>query len=118
MHLYEDRGEGFLEPLNGQFAIALWDAGQRQLVVARDRFGIKPLYWTEIDGGLVFGSELKALLPHPQLPRQRDPRAIEDYFAYGYIPEPKTMALGGVATGSMKAQLAASVTGTVSTIGS
>ena len=74
------------------FAFAIWDRKRRHLFLARDRLGIKPLYYALLPNGhFVFGSELKALLPHPRLPRQRDPKAIEDYFAYGYIPEPRTI---------------------------
>src|SRR5215210_8278533 len=65
VHLYEDRGPRFVEALRGMFAVALWDARERRLVLARDRFGIKPLYYRSADGTLSFASELKALLRQP-----------------------------------------------------
>jgi asparagine synthase (glutamine-hydrolysing) len=95
LHAWEAWSSACVDRLRGMFAFAIFDARRRQLFLARDRLGIKPLYYALLPNGhLVFGSELKALLPHPQLPRQRDPRAIEDYFAYGYIPEPKTIFSG------------------------
>ena len=95
LHAWEAWGSACVDRLRGMFAFAILDERRRQLFLARDRLGIKPLYYALLPNGhLVFGSELKALLPHPQLPRQRDPRAIEDYFAYGYIPEPKTIFSG------------------------
>src|SRR5690606_4387605 len=71
---------------------AIWDRHQKILFLARDRLGIKPLYYTWLNNGLfLFASELKALLVHPDLDRTLDHQAIEDYFAYGYVPEPKTI---------------------------
>src|SRR5688572_6672354 len=73
VHAYEEYGDECVKHLNGMFAIALWDARQCRLLLARDRLGIKPLYyWIDRDK-LVFGSELKALLLHPDVPRQVDP---------------------------------------------
>ena len=92
VHLYEQHGPRCVERLNGQFAFALWDRNQRRLFLARDRMGIKPLYYALLpDGHLIFSSELKALLIHPGLPRETDIRAVEDYFAFGYVPEPRTI---------------------------
>src|SRR3982751_99716 len=65
VHLYEQHGPAFAERLRGMFALAIWDSRERRLVLARDRFGIKPLHWARLPGGLAFGSELKALLPAP-----------------------------------------------------
>lgn len=88
-------GAACVHRLRGMFAFAIWDKKRRHLFLARDRLGIKPLYYALLPNGhFVFGSELKALLPHPQLPRTRDPKAVEDYFAYGYIPEPRTIYAG------------------------
>jgi asparagine synthase (glutamine-hydrolysing) len=88
-------GAGCVQRLRGMFAFAIWDKKHRQLFLARDRLGIKPLYYALLPNGhFVFGSELKALLPHPRLPRERDPHAVEEYFAYGYIPEPRTIFAG------------------------
>ncbi|TQE99637.1 MAG: amidotransferase 1, exosortase A system-associated, partial [Spiribacter salinus] len=84
-------GEACVERLRGMFAFAIWDRERQTLFLARDRVGIKPLYYAVLpDGRLLFGSELKALKAHPDLPREIRPDAVEDYFAYGYIPEPKT----------------------------
>src|SRR5258706_12006723 len=91
-HAWEEWGEACLHRPRGMFAIALWDARQQTLMLARDRLGKKPLYWSQLpDGQVIFGSELKALLAHPQVVREIDPRAVEDYFAYGYVPDPKTI---------------------------
>ncbi|MDX1251045.1 MAG: amidotransferase 1, exosortase A system-associated [Gammaproteobacteria bacterium] len=92
VHAWEQWGEDCVRRLRGMFAFAIWDRGRQTLFLARDRLGIKPLYYAPLaDGRVVFGSELKALLVHPDLPRQTDARAVEDYFAYGYVPEPKTI---------------------------
>ena len=92
VHAWEEWGENCVQRLRGMFAFALWDRSRRRLFLARDRLGIKPLFYATLpDGQLIFGSELKALLVHPGLKRELDPRAVEDYFAYGYIPEPKTI---------------------------
>ena len=74
------------------FAFAVWDKVNDSLFIARDRLGIKPLYYSLLDNGqLIFGSELKVLKQHPLCPRVLDPEAIEDYFTFGYIPEPKSI---------------------------
>ncbi|HEC20160.1 MAG TPA: amidotransferase 1, exosortase A system-associated, partial [Gammaproteobacteria bacterium] len=92
VHAWEEWGESCVERFRGMFAFALWDRNQRRLFLARDRLGIKPLYYALLpDGYLIFSSELKALLKHPGLPRRTDLRAVEDYFAFGYVPEPKTI---------------------------
>jgi asparagine synthase (glutamine-hydrolysing) len=92
VHAWEQWGEACVERFRGMFAFALWDANSETLFLARDRLGIKPLYYAELaDGTVLFGSELKALLLHPGLSREFDVCAIEDYFAYGYVPDPKSI---------------------------
>lgn len=92
VHAWEEWGEGCVERLRGMFAFALWDRKIETLFLARDRLGIKPLYYAYLPGGLfIFASELKALLLHPDLPHEIEPRSVEDFFAYGYVPEPRTI---------------------------
>ena len=92
VHAWEQWGEACVNRFRGMFAFALWDRNRQTLFLARDRLGVKPLYYALLpDGQFAFGSELKALLPHAQLARQIDPFAVEDYFAYGYVPEPRTI---------------------------
>jgi asparagine synthase (glutamine-hydrolysing) len=90
-HLYEEHGEGFVERLRGMFAVAVWDRKRRRLTLARDRFGIKPLYYRAAGGGLAFASELKAMLELPDLSREIDPRAVAAYLAFNSIPAPLTI---------------------------
>lgn len=95
VHAWEEWGEASVDRFNGMFAYAIWDANRQQVFLARDRLGIKPLYYAVTsDGFLVFGSELKALLAHPGVPRSLDVTAIADYFTFGYVPEPKTIFAG------------------------
>lgn len=92
VHAWEEWGEQCVNRFRGMFAFAVWDRNRQTLFLARDRMGIKPLFYAFLpDQKLIFGSELKALLKHPQLPRDIEPAAIEDYFAFGYIPDPKTI---------------------------
>ena len=91
VHLYEEHGEDFAERLRGMFAIAIWDARERRLLLARDRFGIKPLYYRLRDGALSFASELKALLEQPGFSREIDPRAVAAFLAFNSIPAPLTI---------------------------
>ena len=95
MHLYEDHGPGFVEKLRGMFAIALWDGRARRLVLARDRFGIKPLYYRLTAESLSFASELKALLKQPGFSREIDLSALETYLAFSFIPAPPDHLSGG-----------------------
>ncbi|HEY1284476.1 MAG TPA: asparagine synthase (glutamine-hydrolyzing) [Solirubrobacterales bacterium] len=90
-HLYEEHGEGFVRRLRGMFAIALWDARRRRLLLARDRFGIKPLYYREAGGELAFCSELKSMLELRRFSREIDPRALAAYLAFNSIPSPLTI---------------------------
>ena len=91
VHLYEQHGDAFVERLRGMFAIALWDRRERRLLLARDRFGIKPLYYRLHDGTLSFASELKALLEQPGFARRIEPRAVAAYLAFNSIPAPLTI---------------------------
>jgi asparagine synthase (glutamine-hydrolysing) len=91
VHLYEEHGEDMLGRLRGMFAIAIWDARARRLLLARDRFGIKPLYWRVSGGVLSFASELKALRGMPGFRGDLDPDAVEAYFAFNSIPSPMTI---------------------------
>lgn len=92
LYAYAAWGEACVNRFRGMFAFALWDRPRRQLLLARDRMGIKPLYYAPLaDGTVLFGSELKALTACPQLPRQLDPLAVEDYFGFGYVPEPRSI---------------------------
>ena len=76
-------GDQFLSRIDGMFALAIWDTRTRTLLLARDRFGKKPLYWFQGEGGsFVFGSEAKALLQHPAVPRALDPVALRRYLAF------------------------------------
>jgi asparagine synthase (glutamine-hydrolysing) len=88
VHLYEDRGPAFVDPLRGMFGIALWDSKRRQLTLARDRVGIKPLYYWATPEGLAFASELRSFLALDNFPRRIDPNAIARYLSLGYIPDP------------------------------
>jgi asparagine synthase (glutamine-hydrolysing) len=94
VHLYEEKGERFLKDLNGMFAFALWDARRGKLLLARDRFGKKPLYYF-IDGSrLLFASEIKGILADPSVPRQIDPEALSAYLSLGYVPCPASIFKG------------------------
>ena len=88
VHLYEQHGLDFLHHLNGMFAIALWDQKERQLVLARDRLGIKPLYIARVGNGVAFGSEPKALLEHPGVSREPNLVAIHHYLSFKNVPAP------------------------------
>jgi len=95
VHAWEAWGERCVERFRGMFAFALWDRNRETLFLARDRLGVKPLYYAPLaDGTLIFGSELKSLAAHPALARDIDPFAVEEYFALGYIPEPRTIFRG------------------------
>lgn len=92
VHAWEQWGEECVKHLRGMFAFVIWDRPKQTLFVARDRIGIKPFHYAVLPDGLfVFGSELKSILAVPALKREIDPRAVEEYFAYGYVPEPRTI---------------------------
>jgi asparagine synthase (glutamine-hydrolysing) len=89
VHAYEEFGTSCLNHLRGMFAFAIWDDGEKKLFIARDRVGKKPLYYSVTRSGtLVFGSELKSLLEHPDVTREINPRALDAYFSLGYVPDP------------------------------
>lgn len=91
VHAYAEWGDGMLSRLRGMFAFALWDEPQGRLLLARDRVGKKPLYYALNDRRLCFGSELKALLADPDLPRDVDAAALSDYLSLGYVPAPRSI---------------------------
>ena len=92
VHAWEQWGESCVERFRGMFALALWDRNRETFFMARDRLGVKPLYWALLpDGFLLFGSELKSLMAHGGLAQEIDVEAVEDYFALGYVPEPRTI---------------------------
>jgi len=92
VHAWEQWGQKCVDRFRGMFAFALWDRNRQELFIARDRLGIKPLFYAELsDGQFIFASELKAITCHPDFHRDMDPYAIEEYFAFGYIPEPRTI---------------------------
>jgi asparagine synthase (glutamine-hydrolysing) len=92
VHAWEEWGERCLDRFNGMFAFAIWDRNTETLFLGRDRLGVKPLYYTVLsDGRLLFASELKALTACSDVSRRVDPTAVEDYFAFGYVPDPKTI---------------------------
>src|SRR2546427_11773191 len=91
---YERHGDACVEHLRGMFAFALWDGGRRRLLIARDRLGKKPLYYWRDDGVVLFASEIKALLCHPQISRTVDWEALHHYLAFGYTPAGRSMFAG------------------------
>jgi asparagine synthase (glutamine-hydrolysing) len=95
LHAWEAWGEDCVHRLRGMFAIAVWDRTKQVMFMARDHMGVKPFFYAHLpDGMFIFGSELKSLRAHPGLSREIDPCAVEEYFAFGYVPEPKTIYAG------------------------
>jgi asparagine synthase (glutamine-hydrolysing) len=94
LHLYEERQDEVVKAIDGMFAFALWDSRRRRLLVGRDRTGKKPLFYYDGPGLFAFASEVKALLAHPSVPRERDPAALPLYLTYGYVPTPGTFYRG------------------------
>ncbi len=91
VHLYEEEGIDCVNRLRGMFAFAIWDERSQSLYLVRDRLGIKPLYWTVLNGRLIFGSEIKAILAHRDVPLAVREDALSDYLTFLYVPAPKTM---------------------------
>jgi len=94
VHLYEEYGSECVQHLQGMFAFAIWDQRKRQIFIARDRLGIKPLYYCHDGDRLLFGSEIKALLAHPQLRPEFNRKTLREYLAFGYISGEETMYVG------------------------
>ena len=94
VHGYEEWGEAVTSHLLGMFAFALWDARAQSLLLARDRLGIKPLYYARVGGDVVFGSEIKALLCQPDVPREDDPDGFVAFLQHRYVPGPRTAFRG------------------------
>ena len=94
VHLYEEYGPDFVRRLRGMFAIALWDKPRRRLVLARDRMGVKPLYYASTPDGLAFASEVKALLAGGLVRAELDPLGAELFLAHGFVPGPYTLFAG------------------------
>jgi len=94
VHLYEEHGEELVRRLNGQFAFALWDTARRRLFLARDHFGVTPLYYTVADGLFLFGSEVKAILTHPAVERRLDLAGLDQVLSLPGLVSPRTMFAG------------------------
>lgn len=93
-HLYEEYADEMVQHLNGMFAFALWDSRRRRLLLARDRFGEKPLYWCVFDNTLLFASEPKVLLAHPAVKSSLNLQALRQYLSFDYVPAPLTIYQG------------------------
>jgi len=91
IHLYEEKGTDCLQDLRGMFALALWDSRNQTLVLARDRLGQKPLYYSLGSGGVTFASELTCLMCDPSVSAEVDPRAVDEYLEYLFVPHPRTI---------------------------
>ena len=94
VHLYEEEGPDLVQRIDGDFAFAIWDARQRRLLLARDRLGVKPLYFAVLPGAFLFGSEIKAILAHPRMTRQIDRAALYHYLTFVAAPAPRTLFQG------------------------
>lgn len=94
VHLYEEYGHNLFEKLDGMFAFAIWDSNKKELFLARDRLGIKPLYYTIVNNEFIFASEIKAIIEYEAINREVDKTALANYFSLRYVPAPKTMFEG------------------------
>jgi asparagine synthase (glutamine-hydrolysing) len=90
LHLYEEKGVNAIDDLDGMFALAIWDGRARELTIARDRAGKKPLFYFQSDRLVAFASEIKAFFGHPDIPIETNPEAVPSYFIHGYVPGPAT----------------------------
>ena len=93
-HLYQEYGDDFVDHINGMFAISLWDTRRKRLVIARDRFGEKPLYYGVFEGKLIYASEPKALLAHPAVKPELNLDALRQYLSFDYVPAPQSIYKG------------------------
>src|SRR5579875_1716668 len=91
IHAYEEYGVDCTARLHGMFGLAIWDGQRRRLLLARDRIGKKPLYYTRVNGNVLFASEIKSLFCHPQVKREADIQALADYLSVRYVPGPATL---------------------------
>lgn len=94
VHLYEEQGTACLESLRGMFAFAIWDINEQHLFLARDRLGVKPLYYTFLNGQIIFGSEIKSILQNKQVPRELNVEALYHYLTFVTTPPPMTLFKG------------------------
>src|SRR6188472_20630 len=90
LHLYEEMGEACVTKMNGQWAFAVWDTRRRRLFLSRDRLGVRPLYYSRQPGAFVFGSEIKSILLHPDVPRALDPLALDSIFTLWTVAPPRS----------------------------
>ena len=91
LHLYEEKGEECVRDLNGQWGLAIWDGRERKLFLSRDRLGVRPLFYTLVDGKLIFGSEIKAIFAHPAVRRELDLLALDQIFTFWFTLPPRTI---------------------------
>lgn len=91
VHAYEVYGEELGHQLNGMFSLAIWDENKKSLFLMRDRYGVKPLFYAEVDGNLIFASEIKSILAYPGISREINPEALNHYFFLRYVPAPMTI---------------------------
>ncbi len=93
-HQYEEDDIDCFKKFNGMFAMAIWDSNQEKLILSRDRYGQKPLYWTFVDKTLIFASEIKSILLHPLVKKELNSLALYQYFSFDYVPQPLTVFKG------------------------
>src|SRR5262249_55409077 len=94
LHLYREKGEACVDDLNGEFAFAIWDARRKRLFAARDRMGVRPLYYCSTPGAFLFASEVKSILAHPAAPRRLDPAGLDQVFTWWCTLPPRTLFEG------------------------